>query len=169
VKAFTPEERETILTEMDLRIAAKEESAKPEYAGPVVPLPPEVYRAGLALAAIQDPGQDEDLPMELLVVQRRFFENVWNRATQLVNPPGTYYPNPRDGQTNIMMAFIKLASMEFCSVPFFGERPKDVDECATRMNEAENGNKKRDRLIDDLQDMLDNANEEVNRLKGGGK
>jgi hypothetical protein len=103
---------------------------------------------------------------ECLARQRRYFEAALQRARNKVRAQG-YFPNHRDYLTNVEMCYVQEAAMSFCQTIFPGDRPGTIDECGQRMVDAESGNSKKDREIDDLYDEIGSLKHELSRIRGG--
>jgi hypothetical protein len=117
-----------------------------------------------------DPDEIERLAgqetFECLARQRRYFEAALQRARDKVGAQGCF-PNHRDYLTNVEMCYVQEAAMSFCQTIFPGDRPATIDDCGQRMVDAENGNSKMDREIDDLYDEIGSLKHELSRIRGG--
>jgi hypothetical protein len=105
---------------------------------------------------------------ECLARQRRYFEAALQRARNKVGAQGCF-PNHRDYLSNVEMFYVQEAAMSFCQIIFPGDRPNTIDELGQRMVDAENGNSKKDRVIDDLRDENHDLKLQLVREKGGRK
>jgi hypothetical protein len=117
-----------------------------------------------------DPDEIERLAgqeiFECLARQRRYFEGALQRARNKVGAQGCF-PNHRDYLTNVEMCYVQEAAMSFCQIIFPGDRLATIDDCGQRMVDAENGNSKMDREIDDLYDEIGSLKHELSRIRGG--
>ena len=124
----------------------------------------------LRAQGMTDPDEIERLAgqeiFECLARQRRYFEAALQRARNTVVAQGCF-PNHRDYLSRVEMCYVQEAAMSFCQTIFPGDRPATIDDCGQRMVDAENGNSKMDREIDDLYDEIGSLKHELSRIRGG--
>jgi hypothetical protein len=127
-------------------------------------------RARNPLASEDEIHEDDgEQIFECLSRQRRYLQGALRIAERIVQAQG-FFPNHSDYLTNVEMAYVGMAAMSLCSVtdPYGSQLAKDVEGLAKRCVEAESGSSSKDKLIENLQDRVDDL-ERLNREGGPGR
>jgi hypothetical protein len=106
-------------------------------------------------------------PREFLVVQRRYFEAARQRAIFSL-PESWTFGNPKDYETHIQIRVALEAGMTFCNVKdaLGGYLAPTVEGLAQRCVNAEAGSAKQAKLIEQLQDEIDELKSDLFLAKG---
>jgi hypothetical protein len=106
-------------------------------------------------------------PREYLVVQRRYFEAVRQRAINLL-PESWTFGNPKDYETHIQIRMAQETGIAFCNTKdsLGGQLGNTVEDVAKRCVEAEAGSKKQSKIIDDLRDEVSDLEHQLFLAKG---
>jgi hypothetical protein len=106
---------------------------------------------------------------ECFARQRRYLQGALQRAKMMAGTEASY-PNHNDYLARVEMLYVQEAGMSFCNVTDSWGSPlgKTVDEMAKRCVKAESGSSSKDKLIENLQDRVDDL-ERLNREGGPGR